>query len=163
MPFCPACRAEYRRGFERCAHCDEALVAELEPDFRSPEEMARSLVGRPVEPVLVGPLMTLQSVRDELGAARIPCVIGPPPGEEDCRTRSCTPRLALYVASDDVGRLRKHLESGLRNQLASEQLELIEGQNAPFDPAGAACPACGKPLANETTTECPECGLFLGK
>jgi hypothetical protein len=29
MPFCPACRSEFRPGFTRCEECDAALVAEL--------------------------------------------------------------------------------------------------------------------------------------
>ncbi len=28
MPFCPACRSEYREGFTRCSDCDVDLVAE---------------------------------------------------------------------------------------------------------------------------------------
>lgn len=31
MPFCPACRSEYREGFSRCADCDVDLVAERPP------------------------------------------------------------------------------------------------------------------------------------
>lgn len=34
MPFCPACRSEFRPGFERCEECDVALVGELPPESR---------------------------------------------------------------------------------------------------------------------------------
>lgn len=32
MPWCPACRTEYREGVERCPDCGEVLVANLEPE-----------------------------------------------------------------------------------------------------------------------------------
>ena len=32
MPFCPACRTEYREGIERCPECGTALVVELPPE-----------------------------------------------------------------------------------------------------------------------------------
>lgn len=35
MPWCPKCRAEYRDGFETCADCGEALVAQR-PEITSP-------------------------------------------------------------------------------------------------------------------------------
>src|SRR5215831_16768881 len=35
MPFCPQCRAEYRRGFTHCSDCDTDLVAQL-PTGNSP-------------------------------------------------------------------------------------------------------------------------------
>ena len=33
MPFCPACRSEYREGFTRCSECDVELVAERPADL----------------------------------------------------------------------------------------------------------------------------------
>jgi hypothetical protein len=36
MPFCPACRAEYRPGIETCADCNVALVDELPEEYRPP-------------------------------------------------------------------------------------------------------------------------------
>lgn len=32
MPFCPACRTEYREGIESCPECGAELVAELPPE-----------------------------------------------------------------------------------------------------------------------------------
>ena len=32
MPWCPACRTEYREGVERCPDCGAALVDALEPE-----------------------------------------------------------------------------------------------------------------------------------
>lgn len=33
MPYCPACRSEFREGFSRCADCDVPLVPELPKDL----------------------------------------------------------------------------------------------------------------------------------
>ena len=30
--FCPKCKAEYRRGFSRCADCDVELIPEVSPE-----------------------------------------------------------------------------------------------------------------------------------
>ncbi len=32
MPYCPACRTEYREGIEECPDCGEALVESLPPE-----------------------------------------------------------------------------------------------------------------------------------
>jgi hypothetical protein len=32
MPFCPACREEFREGFTQCSDCGAALVPELPPE-----------------------------------------------------------------------------------------------------------------------------------
>jgi len=149
MPYCPSCRGEFREGFEWCERCEVALVPELEPDFTDPDEMARRLAGQEVVPLLVGPLLDLKALRDELAAARIACVIGPPPDAEDCSTGSCTPRLALYVAVEDVAAARK-------------RLGLDEGPESGADAgAGERCPACSAPL-RRSAESCEECGLFLG-
>jgi Putative prokaryotic signal transducing protein len=39
--YCPECRSEYREGFDTCADCKVALVAELPPE---PEEECADLV-----------------------------------------------------------------------------------------------------------------------
>jgi hypothetical protein len=36
MPFCPACRSEYREAYTRCADCGVDLVAALPPDPAAP-------------------------------------------------------------------------------------------------------------------------------
>lgn len=35
MPFCPKCKAEYRKGFKICADCNEKLVDVLEEDKKN--------------------------------------------------------------------------------------------------------------------------------
>ena len=37
MPFCPACRSEYRSGFNRCADCDVDLVEALAKPPQAPD------------------------------------------------------------------------------------------------------------------------------
>jgi len=46
MPFCPACRSEFRQGFDRCAECDVSLVNELpfEPPALPPTNPSRVTV-----------------------------------------------------------------------------------------------------------------------
>jgi hypothetical protein len=42
MPFCPACREEFREGFTQCSDCGAALVAELPSEAVAVEEGADS-------------------------------------------------------------------------------------------------------------------------
>ncbi|MDH3283215.1 MAG: hypothetical protein OEQ13_00600 [Acidobacteriota bacterium] len=164
MPYCPSCRAEYRPGFERCAACDEFLVAELAPDYRDPEVMADVLRERELALVTLGPLMSLKSLRAELGQEQVACLIGPPPDAESCGTSRCAPRLGLYVAVQDVGRALELLAGRPAEQIDAADLELVGAGADGGDEAAAGdgCPACGKRIPKESTEECPECGLFLG-
>lgn len=165
MPYCPCCRHEYRPEFDRCAVCDEFLVAELPPDYRDPEIMVEALRGRELALVSLGPLMSLKDLRDELGRERVACMIGPLPDQDSCGTSRCAPpRLGLYVAVPDVEQAHALLAGRSAERNDADDLELVgPGADSTGDSAaGDGCPACGKKIPETVTDECPECGLFLG-
>jgi len=52
MPWCPKCREEFRRGFDRCVDCDTALVADIlvEPQRPVPTWVSRVTVYQTTQP-----------------------------------------------------------------------------------------------------------------
>lgn len=155
--FCPECRAEYRDGIAQCAHCEVPLVAELakEDAFSSPEAMARALEGRELVNVIVGSHVPLLEAQGLLAKQRLLSVIA---GESEEVEAAMHARFYLKVATEDLGRMREILQEKWQEGLEREGLSL---EAAPEKVEANACPACGTEVP-DSTTECPDCGLFLG-
>ena len=163
MPYCPSCRGEFRDEIEWCQACDAALVAELGPDYFDPETCASLLESRELAVAATGPLLALKDLRRELARDEVPCVIGPPP-EQPGGGKSCSPKLGLYVAAEDVPRARLVLDRlGDDDVVSGDESDVGEGsEGGGASVSGDACPACGTRVSSPGIEECPECGLFLG-
>ncbi len=162
MPYCPQCRAEYRPGFETCAHCDVSLVAELEPDYLSDDAMAQMLEGKDLVAVGTGAIESAKELRRAMGRACVPCLLGPP---QDSGARSCAPRVSVYVAREDIERAGRVFEERLADLIDSGDLVAGEAgsvENSEGDAALDSCPACGATLSSASIEECTDCGLALG-
>ena len=76
MPFCPECRAEYRKGFTTCANCDVELVEEMDlPEVMSDAEIIASMTEEELISVARGTLEWCREVQQKLLEQRIPAVI----------------------------------------------------------------------------------------
>lgn len=162
MPYCPECRSEYRRGFERCPTCDVVLVAELSQvkADTTHEGIQQYLAQHKTIPIMTSTLEPCREVRDHLVACGVPCLIAEHEEPNATDVPSMFQRYEVVAAEDDVLRVRELmtgkwlslLDDGV--QVRDEAVELTAG-------AEATCPACGTKFVVEGD-ECPECGLYLG-
>lgn len=166
--FCPSCHAEYRPGFEECAHCKVELVASLEVAAISPEE---ALNAKGVGLVPEGESNQLQEIADKTYDLTRVFPVEFALHLRDRLTNDGVP--VLIVPVDEVfPDQRSHYEVRVKadeyekaEQLVQEWWATqVEAQRTAAQ--GAAenvehCPACGAhvPLDAE---ECPDCGLFVG-
>lgn len=101
MPYCPACRSEYREGFDRCADCDEPLVAEMPPPPPSTG----------VTEIYSGPHVTALMIESALEAAEIETF------SPDDALNAVVPYVSgagtcfrVFVRDDDVAKAREILQ-----------------------------------------------------
>lgn len=170
MPFCPKCRSEYRADIQRCATCDEALVAEEDlPVHMSDQEIIAAMSEEELVSVFEGPLQALKPVQTRLLEAGIPAALRQ--GEELKTEMGLFIKLQLVVRKDDLEKVaglvgeeyRENLRrEGLLDVATSEGLEHPQSDASEETDGDLACPACGctDPLVEG---ECPECGIFLGE
>jgi hypothetical protein len=156
--YCPQCRGEYQDHVTMCAHCEVELVAELPPEdeFSSDEAMARFLRDKELEALVVANHVELQRLQRELAKERIATVIV---GDDEHHAELGLPqRFYLMVAKEDFERSRDFFQQRWQSGLNTEGL-MVHGR--PDAVTADVCPACGTKVG-EGTSECPECGLFLG-
>ena len=160
--FCPTCRTEYRRGFERCQDCDVALVHELppQPDHAATDEPSAELV---TVFYSENPSQVLEATA-RLEAAGIPYMPaggeerdvfatgagfgGPAAGPRELKVLSGDAHRATQAVADLPG--YREWMTGREDQ--SEALEAIGD-------APQACPKCG--LVSPITARRCECGAEL--
>ncbi len=165
MPICPKCRGEYRQEILVCAHCDVPLVPDEQhiPDnpLGTPEKMAALLSEKELAVLATGSPGGVADLRDQLARwAGLPSIVAAPSAGGTCQ-----PRLAVFVASEQLSAARKFFDDGFEPAFRSELVQLVdeEAQDEELDEASfAECPACGADTARRQGPECPECGLFLG-
>lgn len=70
MPFCPACRTEYRPGFSACADCHVPLVEKLEapPPETPPGDLVTIFQGPVLKAELVGQLLEMEGIIADVSA-----------------------------------------------------------------------------------------------
>ncbi len=154
MPFCPVCRSEFRKEFNRCVDCDVDLVPELEPEMElTNENITQALEGKELAPIFRGTLAVAKETRQLLAEKRIASIIVDDP--ESLSMPGHPPRVRLLVKSDELEKAGDVLGADFR------QMVEMEGIGAQYKVSYDACPACQTPLS-EDMTECPDCGLFIG-
>lgn len=164
MPFCPDCRAEYRLGIERCAHCDVALIPELpdSPPETSLEGARTYIAQRNAVIIAMSSLEPSREMRNQLLDAGIPCMIVAAEHDEEAELANMHERFHVIVAEDDLDRVSEQLAG--RFQSMVEREGIVDGLTvAEVQEDGAVlCPACGH-TGQLVDGECAECGLFLGE
>lgn len=166
--FCPSCHAEYRAGFETCAHCKVTLVASLEVAAISPDEVQNTLQvglvpeGESTQTQEIGdkvydltrvfPVDLALLLRDMLTNDGVPVLIVPV--DEifpDQRTH-----YEVRVKAGDHVKAEGMLQAWWTTQVETQRAA-AKGAAEDFE----HCPACNAhvPLDAE---ECPDCGLFVG-
>jgi len=184
VPFCPECRAEYRKGFERCPTCDVDLVeADEVPEMLTDEEVIASMAQEDLMPIVRGSIEGCRETQSKLLEKRIPAAIHE--SHDEVAEAGHFRILQVVVRREDAERAQEVLnlewvEDAQREGLLGE-VELTEAEDpaagevdAEWDAEGddgddgdadedaePACPACGctKPLKKG---KCRDCGLHLG-
>jgi hypothetical protein len=175
MPFCPQCRAEYRKEFSHCPTCDLELVQEQElPPKLTDEQVVAAMAEEELASIAEGTLQGLKPVQDQLIESGIPAALRK--SDEMMTEAGLFLRLELVVRKSDAEQASSRVRQALQGEVSEEmldgiaELQQVAAQGEPEEGAeegaeeaeGApACPACGstEPLVDG---ECPECGLFLG-
>jgi len=163
MPFCPACRSEYRSDVTSCAHCEVPLVAELPEadDAKKAERLREAVAKKEAKPIYRAPYSEACQAVEQLHAGGVDAmVVGDP---ASCGKGGQCSVFFVVVLEEDVKAANQVLEQEWR-KLMDDNAEL--GQPAPdgvdLDAEGAkTCPACGANFEG-TPEECPDCGLYLG-
>lgn len=174
MPFCPECRAEYRKGFHRCARCDVDLVSEdALPEMLTDEEVIASMASEDLLPIIRGSIEGCRETQRKLLEARIPAAINE--AQDEVAEAGHFRILQVVVRKEDAERALQVLnfewvEDAQREGLLGDvEIAGPDGLDAgdgaqgeeEDDDAEPACPACGctKPLKKG---KCRDCGLHLG-
>ncbi len=156
---CPECRCVYRLSATECSDCQVPLVF---PD-ELPEE-AEFPPASELLPYRIASVMWCRAFSDALSEAGIPHRIDAPPEEgeqaEKLKRHSHDQAVALYVRHEDRERVERIDAEFVQRQIPDMPAPGAGGED---DQGGEeCCPACGDPL-EETASECPGCGLFLGE
>lgn len=147
--FCPVCRDEFRSGFTRCANCDVALVARLDPPSFHPVEAPKPQVpeAKPGEPTVN--YCGFLELEEALAARR----------------RLVQHGIAAEVLvrdGDGPGAAEEFWLRVVPSHFAATQALLgydeAEGSHTDVTVEKIACSACGGEV-DEDATECPHCGL----
>jgi ribosomal protein L40E len=155
MPYCPSCQSEYRIGFTRCSSCDVDLVDQLEREVHfSEEEVQNALSGQELVPISRGSMDAVLETREVMSAQRIPALVVE--DKEQPSDPNHPKRMVLVVRKTDLPRANEVLGDMFK------KLVNKEGLNANVELKTDICPACQNKVP-EDATECPECGLFIGK
>ena len=163
MPFCPACRTEYREDVSSCVHCERPLVPDLpESDDLKAERLRQAVKEEKASAILKAPYADACQMVEFLHSAGVDSmVIGDP---KTCGKGGQCSHYFVAVLNEDV----EVAAAALRE----EQKRLVDSDDecrgadldamVDLDAEGKKqCPACGEPFEG-TPEECPECGLFLG-
>ncbi len=112
--FCPVCKAEYRKGFTRCADCDVELVASLEkPPSEDTQDEPATLLWQGQDPVV------FTAILNALRAAEIPSDGSPGVDFAAGLSRSPysfsygTPGLEIRVSPSELEKAQRVLDSVL--------------------------------------------------
>lgn len=126
MPFCPACRAEFRQGFTRCNECDVPLVAELS----EPGAGSEGIAGARHTALQVVSTSSDQTeaafVRDLLDNAGIPSIREQGPAAESSLFPSIpsgSVPFTLLVREEDYKAAKEILDQSRSPLLAVSQME----------------------------------------
>jgi hypothetical protein len=163
MPYCPACRTEYRQGIERCAQCAQPLVPQLPESDEGKADRLREMV-KAEKAARFGRTSyadACQMVEFLHSAGVDAMVIGDP---KTCGPGGQCSHYSVAILPEDV----EVAETALRE----DQKRLVESDDecrganldavVDFDAQGQKkCPACGAGFEG-TPEECPDCGLFIG-
>ncbi|MDF1565570.1 MAG: hypothetical protein P1V51_21210 [Deltaproteobacteria bacterium] len=165
MPYCPACRSEFREGFDHCASCDRALVDEL-PDVSLEGIEAVEAAVRSGEAIIVarGSLQDVRRMQEVLADFRVPAVVT---GDAaSCTSGSCSATYDVAVHPDSVRDAQNALAANYQAMLVNEGVDpaSVEGVVELESGGETQCPACETLFVPEdaASAECPDCGLFLG-
>lgn len=166
--YCPSCHAEYRSGFEECAHCKVSLVETLKvaaiSDDEADDAMQVGVVAEPGEESMqeikgtvydlsrVFPIETALVLRDRLTNDGVPVLLV----AVDEEFPDQRPHFEVRVRPVDHAKAESQLQAWWgtlvekRDTAAQGSAETVEN-----------CPACNAhvPMAAE---ECPDCGLYVG-
>ncbi len=173
MPFCPECRAEYRKGFDHCPRCDVDLVSEDElSQSLTDEEVIASMAEDELLPIVRGSIEGCRETQRKLLEKRVPAAIHE---VQDAVAEAGHFRiLQVVVRKEDAVQAQKVLnlewvEDAQREGLikdmefagADGSYEGDDDEEEVDDEEDPACPACGctKPLKKG---KCRDCGLHLG-
>jgi hypothetical protein len=172
MPFCPECRAEYRKGFDHCPSCDVDLVEEMElPEMLTDEEVIASMAEEDLVGIVRGSVEGCQETQAILLEQRIPAAIHE---SEDIVAEAGHFRiLQVVVRKEDAERAQEALNQDWVDDAQREGLlrdveftdpdasDAEEDEGEADEDEQPACPACGcaKPLKKG---KCRDCGLHLG-
>jgi hypothetical protein len=166
MPFCPECRAEYRKGFDRCPSCDVDLVEEADlSEMMTDEEVIASMAEEDLVPIRRGSIEGCREIQAKLLEQRIPAAIHE--AQDEVSEAGHFRILQVVVRKDDAEQavevlegdwVRDALQEGLLDDMESVRGKVAE--DVDDGDAEPACPACGctKPLKKG---RCPDCGLHL--
>jgi len=141
--FCPNCKDEFRPGFERCASCNVALVADLSAAPQAPKEAATSQIPSPAQLADYCGFVSLEEARasrDLLRRERIGCdiVIREQPG------------------SDPDSPIEE--EFWLRIDVAQQRSAMaLLGFDAAVSSEGFSCDKCGQTVGDQESF-CSGCG-----
>lgn len=163
MAYCPSCRAEYREGIVRCAHCEVDLVDELPPEVLLGVDAVEAAVADGTALVVArGPLQSVSGMRDALADHRVPAVVR---GNEESKDYTGAASVFdVLVAPADQEAAAAALAADFQGMIVTEGLDPAAADAVVDLDAGGeiVCPACGTSFDASASAECPECGLFLG-
>jgi uncharacterized OB-fold protein len=161
MPFCPACRSEYRAGFTQCSDCGAELVDELPVS-----ETAEAEPGHDDWVVVYeGTAGSLKVIENRLRAMLIPCVTLPAAAQPmGALAEYDTPHLVvsrLLVPPEIYDLQQRAIEMAVVTGSAEAgEVDVAVIQEASEDYDVRACPQCVYYFHDSYLT-CPGCGAEL--
>lgn len=163
MPFCPACRTEYRAGIATCAHCQQELVPEIpESDEGKGDRLRQAVKDGTAAAILRANYSDACQMTEFLQSKGVDAAVTGDPAT--CGKGGHCSHYFVAVLPEDLATAGQVLKEEQKRLVESD--EECQGANldavVDFDAEGQRkCPACGAAFEG-SPEECPDCGLYIG-